>query len=166
MRTVIVLISFMASGSLWAQSVVLQNDQWANDWLVAHNQWRKEVGAPPLKWNQDLSKSAEKWALKLSKKQGHLEHSHGDYGENIYWTSALVCPAAEATDAWGSEQSFYHDQKINGTNYQKFGHYTQMIWSTTTEVGCAVVSNGDKGTYAVCQYLPAGNIIGLHPYKK
>ncbi len=146
-----------------SQQVVTQNEQWIQDWLSSHNEWRKEVGAPPLQWNEELSKSSEKWALRLSKKYGYLEHSKGNYGENIYWNSTTVCPASEATNAWGSEKEFYHDQKISGSNYQKFGHYTQMIWRNTTEVGCAVVSNGNKGTYVVCQYLPAGNVIGQHP---
>ncbi len=159
----VLLCTFFGARS---QSVVKQNEQWIQDWLTAHNEWRREVGAPPLQWNEELSQSSEKWALRLSKKYGHLEHSKGEYGENIYWNSTTVCPASEATNAWGSEKELYHDQKISGSNYQKFGHYTQMIWRTTAEVGCAVVSNGDKGTYVVCQYLPAGNIIGQHPYKK
>ena len=68
-----------------SQQVVTQNEQWIQDWLTAHNEWRREVGAPPLQWNEELSQSSEKWALRLSKKYGHLEHSKGEYGENIYW---------------------------------------------------------------------------------
>jgi len=43
------------------------------------------------------------------------------------------------------------------------GHYTQVIWKTTTHVGCAIVTNGTND-YLVCRYSPAGNWIGQKSY--
>jgi pathogenesis-related protein 1 len=42
------------------------------------------------------------------------------------------------------------------------GHYTQMVWKSTTEFGCAKAkcTAGNKITeIVVCQYNPAGNYI-------
>jgi pathogenesis-related protein 1 len=164
-------ISLTIGFLIWAQFARLQTvtsntSVVISEWLAAHNQWRDEVGVPHLIWNNNLAKSAEKWALNLSKGYGHLYHSKCGNGENIYWTSEEVSVPIDATDAWGSEKEFYHNQKISGSNFKDFGHYTQMIWADTREVGCAIVSNGGNGTYVVCQYYPPGNYVGQHPYKK
>ena len=44
-------------------------------------------------------------------------------------------------------------------NWETVGHYTQMVWPTTTRVGCAVASNASND-FLVCRYSPAGNIDG------
>ncbi|WP_395000220.1 CAP domain-containing protein, partial [Sphingomonas sp.] len=38
-------------------------------------------------------------------------------------------------------------------------HYTQIVWPTTTEVGCALASNATTD-YFVCRYAPTGNKDG------
>jgi pathogenesis-related protein 1 len=159
-----VLLTFSLMARL--QTVVPITPDLVNDWLTAHNQWRDEVGTPHLVWNNQLSKNAEKWALNLSKDYGRLYHSKSEFGENIYWTSEDESVPLEATEAWGSEKEYYHNQNISNSNFKDFGHYTQMIWRETREVGCAIVSNGGNGTYVVCQYNPPGNYVGRHPYKK
>jgi len=52
-----------------------------------------------------------------------------------------------------------------GNAQMKAGHYTQMVWFTTTEVGCAVYQC-DSIILVVCNYNPTGNWVGKHPYKK
>ena len=44
------------------------------------------------------------------------------------------------------------------------GHYTQMIWSTTTEVGIAVAISDTGKVYVAARYSPPGNWVGSHPY--
>ena len=48
-------------------------------------------------------------------------------------------------------------------NTQIPGHYTQVIWRGTAELGCALTS-GVRTDYLVCRYTPAGNLIGERPY--
>ena len=45
-------------------------------------------------------------------------------------------------------------------NWYDVSHYTQVIWPTTTRVGCALASNRTTD-YLVCHYAPAGNIDGV-----
>jgi hypothetical protein len=44
-------------------------------------------------------------------------------------------------------------------NWEDVGHYTQIVWPTTTRVGCAIASTS-RTDYLVCRYSPAGNIDG------
>jgi len=39
------------------------------------------------------------------------------------------------------------------------GHFTQVIWKDTTEVGCAVARNGNS-IYVVARYGIHGNVVG------
>jgi hypothetical protein len=64
---------------------------------------------------------------------------------------------------WGSEKRFFvrgaFPNNSRTGNWFDVGHYTQIVWPTTTRVGCAVASNG-RNDYLVCRYSPAGNIDG------
>ena len=44
-------------------------------------------------------------------------------------------------------------------NLSDVSHYTQMISSRSTRVGCALRSGG-RWTYLVCRYSPSGNVDG------
>lgn len=56
------------------------------DILDSHNQYRRQHGAPPFKWSSQLASGAEQWAKKLAN-QNALQHSSGEYGENIAYMS-------------------------------------------------------------------------------
>jgi pathogenesis-related protein 1 len=49
------------------------------------------------------------------------------------------------------------------------GHYTQLVWRNTTQVGCGVADCAPDGLLTnrsiwVCNYSAAGNYIGQNPY--
>ncbi|KAK6923186.1 CAP domain [Dillenia turbinata] len=54
------------------------------DFLVPHNDARGEVHVPPLVWNHTLEAYAKDYA-KIRSQDCELVHSHGPYGENIFW---------------------------------------------------------------------------------
>jgi pathogenesis-related protein 1 len=131
--------------------------------LDEHNKWRHEVKVDSLQWSDELAKEAQAWADKLAKSCS-MRHSNTKNGENIFWSSYGNASATEAITDWASEKKFYKGGKITKTNYRKVGHYTQIVWSSTTHVGAghAICKNG--GTIWVCQYAPAGNFLGQKPY--
>ncbi len=160
----------------WQAALCIEFD--STEILAAHNRWRNAVGVPPLMYSHALAGGAQQWANHLMQsRQCRMQHSQSDgqYGENLYWASAInwsdgrselqqVTPA-KVVDAWASERSNY-DYPHNGCLPGKVcGHYTQLVWKNTAEVGCAVALCSDSQDQIwVCRYQPAGNWIGEKPY--
>lgn len=146
--------------------------------LAAHNRWRAQVGVAPLTYAPELAASAQAWANELQRtNQCRMRHSQpqGRYGENLYWASALVwsdgrrelsrVPAEQPVDAWGGEQSDYDHANNRCRPGKVCGHYTQLVWKTSTRVGCAMaVCEDSREQVWVCHYQPAGNVVGHRPY--
>ncbi len=140
--------------------------------VAEHNRWRSEVGAPPLKWSAKLAGIAQGWADHLKNDSCGMYHSGNGYGENIYQATAIMWSdgrrdfssktAKDVTGAWGSEIKDYNytDNSCSGV----CGHYTQLVWKNTKEVGCAMSACGDNGQIWVCSYYPPGNVVGQRPY--
>ncbi|MEL6381760.1 MAG: CAP domain-containing protein [Cyanobacteria bacterium J06626_18] len=144
--------------------------------LAAHNQARREVGVPDLVWSEPLAELAQDWADTLISESSGLRHraaaerDNGRIGENLsssYWSlagGALRSPQ-RAIQGWIEEKADY-DYASNTCAVGKVcGHYTQVVWADTTEVGCAVARNEDLTRDVwVCNYAPMGNIVGQRPY--
>jgi pathogenesis-related protein 1 len=65
--------------------------------------------------------------------------------------------------AWESEKKYYSGGALNFSNWHDSGHYTQVVWKDTKEVGCAKAEC--KGIIiVVCNYDPPGNVLGEKPY--
>ena len=169
-----VLLTCCFVSSLSAQAL----DFDADEMLAAHNRWRKTVGAPTLTYSNKLAASAQEWANHLKQaNQCKMQHSKPDskYGENLYWASAVewsdgkrevqqVNPN-EVVDDWGNERADYDHKNNRCTKGKMCGHYTQVVWKTTTTVGCAVALCEDTHEQIwVCQYQPPGNWVGEKPY--
>jgi uncharacterized protein YkwD len=139
----------------------------AQELLAAHNRYRQEVGIAPLSWSERLANSAQQWANHLASSNS-FEHSQGDYGENLWMGSAGRYSYAQMVQAWGNEQQYFIPDRafpnVSTTgNWADVGHYTQIVWEDTTEVGCATAT-GNGWDYLVCQYSPPGNYQGQQPY--
>lgn len=138
----------------------------ADDVLAAHNEYRAEVGVAPLTWSETLASEAQEWAETIAA-EGRLRHSGS--GENLAAGSSGAYSAVDLVQLWGSEKdSFIPGGTFPGGvsetgNWTDVGHYTQVVWSATTELGCGFASNGGL-SYLVCRYNPPGNFIGEKPY--
>jgi hypothetical protein len=134
--------------------------------LAAHNAERDRAGLPPLAWSSKLAQDAQTWALNLSRK-GALQHASGDerrwMGENLWMGSAGYYSAEDMVGGFLSERAKFRSgvfpQVSRTGNWADVGHYTQIIWPATTEVGCSVAKGGAHD-FLVCRYNPAGNVIG------
>jgi len=131
------------------------NDQdFQNAILAATNFYRSEHGTAALKWNDTSAKFALNWS------QGCVfQHSGGPTGENL---AAGYSNASAAVDGWGLERESYNWAKPGFS--EATGHFTQLVWSNTTSVGCGRTSCQGKdntpGWYVVCEYYPPGNVEG------
>ena len=138
--------------------------------LAAHNRERLELGLELLSWNPALADSAQLWADYLAV-TGRFEHApenpYAPEGENL-WAGTKGYFAPEAmVDAWIREKQFFRpgDFPDNSTTgrVEDVGHYTQVVWRATTEVGCAEAASASEDIL-VCRYAEAGNYRGEQPF--
>jgi hypothetical protein len=162
----------------------------ATDMVNAHNAVRanpSSVGGSPapspalpaLSWSDTVAARAQAWADGCVYMHNTPElHSLG-YGENI----AAGSPPGSLTTArvvaglWGSEAPFYDhatntcDDANPANDGHTCGHYTQLVWRSTSVVGCwfrTCTTGSPFGSgswdYWVCDYAPPGNYVGQKPY--
>jgi uncharacterized protein YkwD len=139
--------------------------------LTIHNRERTAVGVPPLVWNDKLAAGAKNWAEQMVTTAGFAHSTccgaFKNYGEGIAGIqNATNLGIIDGEERWIAEKNnpgyhggpFYPDPKsTNGAP----GHYTQIVWKSTTEVGCGIAPPGNALGFMVlvCQYKPPGNIF-------
>ena len=125
-----------------------------------HNQYRTMYGMPALVWDATVAPSAQDWADNCV-----FDHSNNQYGENLGLFGGSD-PSSVVTQ-WFSEGCKYTSPGFSETT----GHFTQLIWKSTTKVGCAVGNcpagiqgyrssssrPGASPNVFVCQYSTMGN---------
>jgi len=130
-----------------------------------------------LKWSCDLEQQAQRWANRCT-----FTHSQGkdriNAGENLYWiygsgdmSSGTRMPGA--TTSWWNEYTAKgpisnSQNKLTSSEFNKgLGHWSQMAWGATTELGCGFGSckhSGQPSAYVVCQYRVPGNVLNQAIY--
>jgi len=101
-----------------------------------------------------------------------FEHSGTEgLGENLayVWSSRVTSLSDCAgygqrfTKMWYDEVSLYNFD--NPGFYHETGHFTQLVWRDTTNVGCGLAISKDSKIYGVCNYSPPGNYIGAKNFR-
>ena len=154
------------------------------------------IPLPPMVWSPALAAYAQQWADMLASspstcampmhRSGQELQSKG-YGENLAQSGsrpARMTTPSFAVDGWAAEAKCWTygtisdplrgggTEKCDTTCYMGLhsdgcGHYTQVIWRDSTQLGCGVSTcTADGITYDIwiCNYAPPGNIIGKAPY--
>jgi hypothetical protein len=134
--------------------------------LALHNRERQAVGARPLTWDPILASAAAAYGPELGRR-GRLVHSASaarpGQGENLWMGTRGAYGLEEMAGSWAAEKRLFRagtfpDVSTSG-RWADVGHYTQMIWRSTTRVGCAV-HRSDRWDFLVCRYAPPGNFMG------
>jgi len=76
-------------------------------------------------------------------------------GESLAWGTGLS--GNNAANLWYNEIGNYSFANPVYTASPQVVHFTQMVWRTTTQIGCASATCGGEILW-VCRYMPAGNI--------
>jgi hypothetical protein len=155
----------------------------AKDILAVHNRERAAVGVPPLVWSDKLATDAKIYAEHLATPGVTtvvgLQHPSAEWvaahptvpeGENLAAIDSsdakIKISAEELQHGWVDEKRGYNAKTNTCTPVPprtSCGHYTQMVWNTTKEVGCAT-GISPHNIYLSCRYSPPGNIVGKPPY--
>ena len=125
---------------------------------------RDEVGVPRLEWSHELARDAQQWAQHLARLR-RMEHAPRDQrngqGENLWMGYAGHYGAETMIGAFVDERQHFRNGNFPNVSrtgqWRDVGHYTQVIWRETQQVGCAV-ARGPTNDFLVCRYWPAGNV--------
>jgi hypothetical protein len=137
--------------------------------LRLHNQARDQFGVAPLAWSDELAAGALAHAQHMAATgiYGH-DRTPGRRklaGENLWRGqrgvfSYDVMVGTMVAEARMFRPGIFPDNSSNG-DWHAVAHYTQIVWPTTTHVGCAVASSATTD-YFVCRYSPTGNKDGFY----
>jgi len=136
--------------------------------LDLQNDARRDVGVPPLVWDDKLAADAMAYAKEMARTH-RFQHAQqpfgpGREGENLLMSARDANSYDTMVRAWLDEKRYFVNRPAldfsTTGNWIVVGHYTQIVWRTTTRVGCALASS-TSDDYLVCRYLPPGNVIGL-----
>ncbi|PBL02855.1 PR-1-like protein [Armillaria gallica] len=132
----------------------------AYTFLSTHNAIRVQHGASPLTWSYTLADAAQSWVNQCEFRATDGQLLDTSYGEIIEAGSGEV--SIETAVA-----SFVADEADYTDGSDVLNHFTQVVWKSTTELGCArstacngIFDTGGSQTLIVCLYNPPGNVIG------
>lgn len=135
--------------------------------LAAHNRERALVGAPPLVWDESLAAHAGTYGPVLARLHVLVHSPRGGRPgerENLAMAWHGTMSPEQLVGMWSAEKRQLEpgSELFPGTSrtgrWEDIAHYTQMVWPTTTRVGCAIYSA--DWDYLICRYSPPGNIDG------
>lgn len=124
--------------------------------LRAHNAYRSKHGVPALNLSAEINAVAQEWAEYLIANTAWQHSGNNKYGENLYMStgSSAQEQAQRSVDSWYSEIKYYNFG--NPGFSQGTGHFTQVVWKGSTEIGVGVGQKGSK-VVVVANYSPPGN---------
>lgn len=165
-RFVAVLAALLVGSAAPAQPLLEgATGELAQRLLAAHNSERALVGAPPLQWDASLAAHAASYGPALASLR-RLVHSprEGRPGERenlaMAWHGTMT--PEQLVNMWSSEKQMLQPGLFPAVSrtgqWEDVAHYTQMVWPTTTRVGCAIFAA--DWDYLICRYSPPGNIDG------
>lgn len=133
--------------------------------LKIHNDARQRVGVRPLTWSVQVAQSAQAYADQLAAQDPGDAMNHDPnlnstpYGENLTWLSGGRGSAVIGSNDWLEERVIWEENRAG-----EVGHYTQMVWHDTKELGIGISTGASGSVYIVARYNRAGNVEQHAPY--
>ena len=137
--------------------------------LKLHNQARHQFGVAPVAWSEQLAAEAMGHAQYMAR-TGYYGHDQTPgrrkkMGENLWRGQRGVFSYDVMVQVMVDEVRYFRpghfpNNSVNG-NWLAVSHYTQIVWPTTTEIGCALASSATTDFF-VCRYAPTGNRDGVY----
>lgn len=173
----IVASAALAAGPIWPTSSADAQDSSAGEaltqitdtertFLQLHNDERAIFGTPALTWSTQLAADAQSWADDLAKRNV-MQHASSDVrkgaGENLWVGTRGRFTPQQMINAFIREKVDFRPgifpNVAKSGDWTNVGHYTQLVWPETKEIGCAIAENR-MDEFLVCRYWPAGNVRG------
>jgi len=135
--------------------------------LAAHNRERARLGVSPLQWDPALAAAAASYGPTLARLGGLRHSARADrlgQRENLWMGTRGAFSPEQMVGNWVAERAYFRPgapfPHVSRTgNWADVAHYTQVVWSGTTHVGCAIYPSANWD-YLICRYSPPGNIDG------
>ncbi|KAK4234139.1 CAP domain-containing protein [Achaetomium macrosporum] len=162
---------------------VAQPSDFQSTALYHHNVHRFNHSAGALEWSDEHAQYARTLAERCVFEHDTSIGGGEGYGQNLaMWGSTGNPEALGATQAvaravsngWYNGEvilfpsSEYGKSTPDMSQFEKWGHFSQLVWKDTKKVGCASVfcqpgTLSSMGSwYTVCNYYPAGNVGGAY----
>ena len=142
--------------------------------VTKHNEYRAKHKAGKLTTLSALATLSQTVANNCAAK-GALNHIKQEYsgkpvGQNLFamGTTGSGPTGNFIAESWYNEYKDYDFAKGQSKNGNMIGHFTQMVWVSTKQIGCAYAigkynnRNDLTGYYVCCDYFPAGNYQGQY----
>jgi len=159
--------------------------QWQSAVLNAHNYWRSAHGTQQLVWSDDLAAAVVATGNSCEMQHRNVQYNGHGTGQNIAGSGGSQA-GGSATDyaamvdgwyneilymnatSWNSDITTLENVLEHGVGDQVPGHFTEVIWSDVTTLGCGLSAGCDNGwSVLICNYYPQGNLgSGVNPYAK
>lgn len=113
--------------------------------------------------NKNLRSISQDWAETLAREDRFAYRPNSNYGENIYclWSSDRNAKAnpKNVCRSWYDEMREFNFG-VEPKGMFKAGHFSQMVWKSSKELGVGVAKTKKGKVLVVCNYDPRGNVVG------
>ncbi|CAL1537634.1 unnamed protein product [Lymnaea stagnalis] len=183
LSSVLLLLTMIVSG--YAAGLETLSQSVITAFLSGHNDVRSSLGLPDLVWNSTLVSVAERHLAYCYFKDfmdGGNQYVSVWRDESKYGTTTTIAPTypaashlitttkpdnvAKANNAIGSwwSEAINVDPAWACISDWSCRSYSQLVWRSTTSVGCAIFTCSEMQALVKCEYYPQGNVKGEIPY--